>query len=173
MIMQLILLLRVALLTIPIRIAHTTINTYLCAGLGCVSQNTQGTWCFHPSYNPAPTATSCQDSGNDPQYSLALQSFLGGHLSIAYYQIDGTFLGGSTYAVTESIVICLTGENGEGILNTLCSGVDTDNQLQSDGIVYCIVTGGPTTVTDGCYATVGSFVTLESSSYSQYQLHPR
>jgi hypothetical protein len=126
--------------------ALSLINLPVCS-FGCMAQNSDRTWCFHPTFSP-PTSTNCQ--GQDPRFTLALQSHVSGHLSIGYYQVDGTFLGGSDYVVTSSVIICSSGINGEGDLNTMCSGVNGDNTIAYSGD-WCMVDGGPSPVTDGCY----------------------
>ena len=135
--------------------ALSLIDLPICT-FGCMAQDSNGTWCYHPAFEPAPTNTICQGglSANDPRFTLALQSHESRHLSIAYYQTDGTFLGGSDYVVTSSIVLCASGLNGEGSINTICGAVVQDNEIEYSADL-CTVNGGPNPVTDGCYNATG------------------
>jgi len=124
----------------------------------CVQQNSKGTWCFTPQanrYASTTPVTSCTGSGGDHDVELqgALQSHLKQNLSIAYYNgVDNLRLGGVDYTVPSKsgiVRMCLSNSAGDGILQTLCFNVASDNSV--DGFPVCVVNDGPPVVSDGCY----------------------
>ena len=117
----------------------------------CVQQNSKGTWCLVPETHSG-LPTSCVGD-NHIELQGALQAHLKQDLSIAYYNaVDNARLGGVNYnipTVPGVVRMCLSNRGGDGILQTLCFNVAADNSI--DGFPYCLVTGGPPVVSDGCY----------------------
>lgn len=140
----------------------------------CVQQNSEGTWCFAPEAAPTPAATSC--TAYHVELQGALQSHLNQNLSIAYYNgVDNKRLGGVDYAVPTAagiVRMCLSNSAGDGILQTFCLNVASDNSV--DGSPYCLVDGGPPVVSDGCYSEnfATNTTTAKSPTYSSTALYP-
>ena len=116
-------------------------------------QRSAGTdsWCFVAVARDS-TTTSCVGPAVDFQTVLA--EHLSQDLAIAYY--DGASnrrLGGaSEYNVTGAVGVirlCASGPAGNGVLYTICTNVAADNVF--NGSPACVVIGGPTRVSDGCY----------------------
>ena len=141
-----------------IQLSQGKFLTAVCRGKSryCVQKNSKGTWCYSPealhSDSAYPVLASCIGETH-VELQGALQSHLKQNLSIAYYNgVDNVQLGGVDYDIPTGsgiVRMCLSNSAGDGILQTLCFDVAGDSAM--DGDPWCLVTGGPPVVSDGCY----------------------
>ena len=107
-----------------------------CSG-NTVQPNEAGTFCYFPAPNQTNT-TFC--SGGHSKYPI-FQPVLNIHLrlpegwSIAYYSANNALLGNQNYPVIANTgtVQCLSGMAGDGTYQTMCMGVDYDNNIAEAG----------------------------------------
>ena len=119
-----------------------------------VQPNGAGTFCYFPAANQT-NATFCsgghsEDTSFQPVMNIHLHLSKG--WSIAYYSANNTLLGNQSYQVIANTgtVQCLSGQAGDGTYQTMCMGIDYDNNIVEAG-KYCQVKLGQTYVSDGCY----------------------
>ena len=147
----------------------------------CVQRNTANTsWCYVPVADDAVTvSTDC--IGGHLDLASVVKVHAAQDLSIAYYNgADDKRLGGADWPFPNGTGIyrlCVSGRAGEGLVQTLCLNVASDNTL--DGNPYCMVTYGPQVVSDGCYLpetrptpTAASPSSILSSSSSSSRSSP-
>lgn len=131
-----------------------------------VKPNRAGTFCYVPAANQT-NATFC--SGGHSQ-SPSFQNVLEIHLnltegwSIAYYNSDNKPLGNQNYSVTPNTgtIQCLSGQAGDKSYQTMCMGVDSDNNIDEAGS-YCQVKAGQIYVSDGCYTAMPNTTTSSTA----------
>ncbi|KZS97101.1 hypothetical protein SISNIDRAFT_482037 [Sistotremastrum niveocremeum HHB9708] len=87
----------------------------------------------------------------------------GDHPSIAYYGLDNTYLGDYHFPVTSETFVCASGYDSGGTLRSACCDAN-DNDVFCVGTTPCVITGGPPSVTDGCYG--GNLAVSPTSSLS-------
>ena len=122
-----------------------------------VQPNEAGTFCYFPAANQT-NATFCsgghsQDTSFQPVLNIHLHLSKG--WSIAYYSSKNALLGNQNYSVIANTgtVQCLSGEAGDGTYQTMCMGIDYDNNIAEAG-PYCQVELGQNYVSDGCYTAM-------------------
>ena len=122
-----------------------------------VQPNQAGTFCYFPAANQT-NATFCsgghsEDTSFQPVLNIHLHLSKG--WSIAYYSANNALLGNQSYPVIANTgtVQCLSGMAGDGTYQTMCMGVDYDNNIAEAGS-YCQVKLGQTYVSDGCYSAM-------------------
>ncbi|KIM48654.1 hypothetical protein M413DRAFT_437839 [Hebeloma cylindrosporum] len=154
-----------------VQVAQANFLTAVCRANSryCVQKNSKGTWCYAPeALHSTPAAPILDSCIGDTHIELqgAFQSHLRQNLSIAYYNaVDNQQLGGVDYDIPTApgiVRLCLSNSGGDGILQTLCFDVSGDNSM--DGNPWCLVTGGPPVVSDGCYPE--KFNTTLPTTYS-------
>ena len=136
--------------------------------------NEADTFCYKPAPNQT-SATSCSGGHTADAYFGSVLPF---HLnlpqgwSIAYYTTNSTLLGNQTYPVIANTgtLQCLSGQADDGTYQTMCMGIDYDNNIVEPGS-YCQVKLGQTYVSDGCYTampnTTTSTATVSTTTGSQ------
>lgn len=122
-----------------------------------VQPNKSGTFCYFPAANQT-NATFCTGGhSSDTTYQPVLNIHL--HLSqgwsIAYYSANNVLLGNQDYPVIAGTGTreCLSGQAGDGTYQTLCQGIDYNNNIAEAGS-FCQVKLGQTYVSDGCYVAM-------------------
>lgn len=151
---QFILIFFLALLAVPSHCAFTLPTTVPYAK-DAVQQNTAGTWCFYPATkNVHNLACSGVRSDQRTEFTSVLNAHLNQTISIGYYALDDSRLGGAEWVLTTTagpVRICLSGRAGDGTYETRCGNVDADNSLGNDSGRICRLAVGQTAVKDGCY----------------------
>ena len=134
-----------------------------------VQPNEAGTFCYFPGANQT-NATYCV-GGHSGETSF--QPVLNIHLhlaqgwSIAYYSAKNALLGNQSYSVIANTgtLQCLSGQAGDGTYQTLCMGIDYNNNIYEAG-PYCQVKLGQTYVSDGCYTAMPNTTSTTSQPSS-------
>jgi hypothetical protein len=128
------------------------------------------TFCYFPAPNQT-NATFCsgghsEDTSFKPVLDMHLNLSQG--WSIAYYSANNVLLGNQSYPViaNTSTRQCLSGMAGDGTYQTMCMGIDYDNNIAQPG-PYCQVKLGQTYVSDGCYIAMPNTTTTTTSTASQ------
>ena len=134
-----------------------------------VQPNEAGTFCYFPAVNQV-IATVCsgghsQDTSFQPVMEIHLHSSKG--YSIAYYSADYALLGNQSYPVIANTgtLLCLSGQAGDGTYQTMCMGIDYDNNIVEPG-KFCQVRLGQTYVSDGCYSAMPNTTSTASQPSS-------
>jgi hypothetical protein len=160
------------LLLLVIRLVHAAFNQTTGNSTWSgnnVQPNEAGTFCYFPAANQT-NATFCSGGHSE---STSFQPVLNIHLhlsegwSIAYYSANNALLGNQSYPVianTETVQ-CLSGQAGDGTYQTLCMGIDYDNNIAEAGS-YCLVKLGQTYVSDGCYSAMPNTTSTASQPAS-------
>ncbi|KZS97102.1 hypothetical protein SISNIDRAFT_482038 [Sistotremastrum niveocremeum HHB9708] len=134
---------------------------------GCFfRQGGNGTMCYKPYIGLSSSSPSSCPASN-PYASIATVHLQGSHSSIAYYALDNTYLGDVNYIVSFETYICISGVDSAGVISSRCCDAPHDEWFcQVDPGGPCVVSGGPASVTDGCYQTNNEVASSSSSSSS-------
>ena len=127
----------------------------------------EATFCYKPAPNQT-NATSClgghsEDTSFGPVLNFHLNLSQG--WSIAYYTANSTLLGNQTYPVIANTgtLQCLSGQADDGTYQTMCMGIDYNNNIVEPGS-YCQVKLGQTYVSDGCYTAMSNTTTSTATT---------
>lgn len=140
-----------------------------------VQPNAAGTFCYYPGANQT-NATFCsgghsEDTSFQPVLNIHLHLAKG--WSIAYYSASNEPLGNQSYQVIANTgtLQCLSGQAGDGTYQTMCMGIDYDNNIAEAG-KYCQVKLGQSYVSDGCYSAMPNTTSTTSQPSSTSSTNP-